>query len=84
MNNFQLTVDGVDFEVNNLILEHTSSYEHYNATANIGGVPYTALVIGAYLFDNYNLEAETEEDRIAQSEAAKAIARTIIRNNQLV
>jgi hypothetical protein len=79
-----VTVDKATFEVSNVIARKTNSYGHYTIHADIDGKSYTSRMDASYLYDDMYRETDTQEDTERQKDAEIAVARIIIRANQLV
>jgi len=79
-----VTVDNITFEASNVIARKTNGYGHYTIHADIDGKSFTARMDASYLYDDMYRETETDEDIESQADAEIAVARIIIRANQLV
>lgn len=79
-----VTVDKATFEVSNVIARKTNSYGHYTIHADIDGKSYTSRMDASYLYDDMYREVNSDEDAEHQADAEIAVARIIIRANQLV
>jgi len=79
-----VTVDKAIFEVSNVIARKTNSYGHYTIHADIDGKSYTSRMDASYLYDDMYREVNSDEDAEHQADAEIAVARIIIRANQLV
>jgi hypothetical protein len=79
-----VTVDKATFEVSNVTATRTRRYGHYNIDAVIDGRIYEATMNLSYLYDDMYREVNSDEDAEHQADAEIAVARIIIRANQLV
>jgi hypothetical protein len=77
-------VDNITFEVSSVTATRTRRYGHYNIDAVIDGIVHEATMNLSYLYDDMYRETETDEDIERQADAEIAVARIIIRANQLV
>lgn len=77
-------VGNATFEVSNVTATRTSRYGHYNIDAVIDGRIYEATMNHSYLYDDMYREINSNEDDEYQADAEIAVARIIIRENQLV
>jgi hypothetical protein len=80
----KVTVDNATFEVSNVIARKTNSYGHYTIHADIDGKLFTSRMDASYLYDDMYREVNSDEDAENQADAEIAVARIIIRANQLV
>jgi hypothetical protein len=80
----KVTVNNAIFEVSNVTATRTSSYGHYNIQADVDGTTYTSSMDASYLYDDMYREVNSDEDAENQADAEIAVARIIIRANQLV
>lgn len=76
-------VGNATFEVSNVTATRTSRYGHYNIDAVIDGIIYEATMNNSYLYDDMYREINSDEDAEYQADAEIAVARIIIRENQL-
>lgn len=77
-------VGNATFEVSNVIARRTNNYGHYTIYADIDGKSYTSRMNHSYLYDDMYREINSDEDAEYQADAEIAVARIIIRENQLV
>ena len=77
-------VGNATFEVSNVTATRTSRYGHYNIDAVIDGRIYEATMNHSYLYVNMYRKINSDEDAEYQADAEIAVARIIIRENQLV
>ena len=84
MKSHTVTVDNSTFQVSNVIARKTNGYGHYTIYADIDGKLYTSRMDASYLYDDMYRETETDEDIERQNDAEIAVARIIIRANQLI
>ena len=77
-------VGNATFEVSNVTATRTSRYGHYNIDAVVDGRIYEATMNDSYLYINMYREINSNEDAEYQADAEIAVARIIIRENQLV
>ena len=80
----KVTVDKAIFEVSNVTATSTTRYGHYNIDAVIDGKIYESSMSLSYLYDDMYREVNSDEDAEHQADAEIAVARIIIRANQLV
>ena len=84
MRNHIVKVGNTTFEVSNVTATRTSRYGHYNIDAVVDGRIYEATMNDSYLYINMYREINSNEDAEYQADAEIAVARIIIRENQLV
>ena len=79
-----VTVDKATFEVSNVTAPRTSSYGHYKIQADDNGTTYTSIMSATYLYDDMYCDIDNDDDAERQADAEIAVARIIIRANQLI
>jgi hypothetical protein len=84
MTTHTVTVDNATFEVSNVTAIRTVSYGHYNIEADIDGTTYTSTMRASYLYDDMYCDFDNDADAEIKADAEMAVARIIIRANQLV
>lgn len=84
MTTHTLTLGNATFEVSNVTATRTSSYGHYKIQADVNGTTYTSIMDASYLYDDMYCDIDNDDDAERQANAEIAVARIIIRANQLV